>query len=69
MHKASVGGWSQARYQRPTEEALAENAKELAEAVTAAAAQCHAELIVVAGDVRARSLLLSSSARRCGTRR
>jgi hypothetical protein len=58
VHKTSVGGWSQARYQRSTEEAWAENAKELAEAVTAAAAQYHAELIVVAGDVRARSLLL-----------
>jgi Bacterial archaeo-eukaryotic release factor family 2 len=58
VHKTSVGGWSQARYQRSTEEAWAENAKELAEAVTAAAAQYHAGLIVVAGDVRARSLLL-----------
>jgi hypothetical protein len=59
VHKTRIGGWSQARYQRSAEEAWAENAKELAEAVTAAAAQYHAELIVVAGDTRARSLLLA----------
>jgi hypothetical protein len=59
VHKTKIGGWSQARYQRSAEEAWAENAKELAAAVTAAAAQYHAELIVVAGDVRARSLLLA----------
>jgi hypothetical protein len=59
VHKTKIGGWSQARYQRSAEEAWAENAKELAEAVSAAAAQCHAELIVVAGDTRARSLLLA----------
>lgn len=58
VHKASMGGWSQARFQRSTEEAWAENAKELAEAVTAAAARCGAEFIVVAGDTRARALLL-----------
>lgn len=58
VHKTSVGGWSQARYQRSAEEAWEENAKQLAEAVTTAAAQAGAELIVVAGDIRARSLLL-----------
>lgn len=58
VHKASLGGWSEARYQRSAEEAWAENAKQLAKTVTAAAAQTGAELIVVAGDTRARSLLL-----------
>ena len=58
VHKTSVGGWSQARYQRSAEEAWEENAKQLAEAVTAAAGQAAAELIVVGGDVRARTLLL-----------
>ena len=58
VHKASLGGWSEARYQRSAEEAWAENAKQLAETVTAAAAQAGAELIVVAGDTRARTLLL-----------
>jgi hypothetical protein len=58
VHRAVVGGWSQARYQRSTEEAWAENAKQLAEAVTTAAVQIHAELIVIGGDIQARSLLL-----------
>jgi hypothetical protein len=58
VHKASLGGWSEARYQRSAEEAWAENAKQLAETVMAAAPQTGAELIVVAGDTRARSLLL-----------
>jgi release factor family 2 len=30
VHKASLGGWSQARYQRSAEEAWAENAKQFA---------------------------------------
>jgi hypothetical protein len=58
VHKTSVGGWSQARYQRSVEEAWEENAKQLAEAVMAAAAQIRAGLVVVGGDIRARSLLL-----------
>jgi Bacterial archaeo-eukaryotic release factor family 2 len=58
VHKTSVGGWSQARYQRSAEEAWTENAKQLAEVVTTTAAQIRAELIVVGGDARARSLLL-----------
>lgn len=58
VHKTSVGGWSQARYQRSAEEAWEENAKQLAAAVTAAARQAGAGLIVIGGDVRARSLLL-----------
>ncbi len=58
VHKTSVGGWSQDRYQRSAEEAWAENAKQLAAAVTTAAAETGAELIVVGGDTRARALLL-----------
>jgi Bacterial archaeo-eukaryotic release factor family 2 len=58
VHKPSVGGWSQDRYQRSAEEAWANNEKEFAAAVTAAAERTGAELIVLAGDTRARSLLL-----------
>ncbi len=58
VHKSSAGGWSQLRYQRSTEEAWEVNAKELAEQVKVAAAAVGAELIVLAGDTRARSLLL-----------
>lgn len=58
VHKTSVGGWSQNRYQRSAEEAWRENEKEFAAAVTAAAERTGAELIMVAGDTRARSLLI-----------
>lgn len=58
VHKTSVGGWSQNRYQRSAEEAWRENEKEFAAAVIAAAKRIGAELIMVAGDTRARSLLL-----------
>ncbi len=59
VHKTPVGGWSQARYQRSAEEAWDENAKELAAEVVAAAGRLGARHVIVAGDVRARSLLLS----------
>src|SRR5215472_10174995 len=58
VHKTSVGGWSQARFQRSAEEAWEENAKQLAAAVTAEARRAGTELIVIGGDVRARTLLL-----------
>jgi hypothetical protein len=63
VHKSSVGGWSQARYQRSAEEAWEENAKQLAAAVTAEARRAEAELIVVSGDIRARALLLEHLAK------
>ncbi len=59
IHKTSVGGWSQDRYQRSVEEAWDENAKALAGEVAAVAGQIHAGHVIVAGDVRARSLLIS----------
>jgi Bacterial archaeo-eukaryotic release factor family 2 len=58
VHKAQVGGWSQDRYDRHTEETWNENAKALAAEVIAAAAQVDARHVIVAGDTRARSLLL-----------
>jgi hypothetical protein len=58
VHKTSVGGWSQDRYQRSVEEAWDENAKALAAEVVAAAGRIGARHVVVAGDGRARSLLL-----------
>jgi predicted NBD/HSP70 family sugar kinase len=57
VHKTSVGGWSQARFQRSAEEAWEENAKELASAVADAASRTHADLILIGGDTRARSLV------------
>lgn len=58
VHKAAAGGWSELRYQRSTEEAWETNAKELAERVTAEAGRITAQLILVAGDPVARTLLV-----------
>ncbi len=58
VHKTSVGGWSQERYQRSVEETWDENAKKLAAEVVAMAGQVGARHVIVGGDVRARSLLL-----------
>jgi hypothetical protein len=59
LHKTSVGGWSQDRYQRSVEETWEENAKALAADVAKAASAFGARVVVVAGDVHARSLLLA----------
>ena len=58
VHKTSVGGWSQPRFQRSVEETWDENAKTLAAEVTAVAGRIGARHVIVSGDVRARSLLL-----------
>jgi len=58
LHKTSVGGWSQDRYQRHTEETWDENAKALAAEVSAAADRVGARHVIVAGDVHARMLLV-----------
>ena len=58
VHKTSVGGWSEPRFQRSVEETWDENAKTLAAEVDAAAARIGARHVIVSGDVRARSLLL-----------
>jgi hypothetical protein len=58
VHKTSVGGWSQDRYQRSVEETWEENARALAAEVVAAAGRVGAQHVIVGGDVRARSLLL-----------
>jgi len=59
LHKTSVGGWSQDRYQRHTEETWDENAKLLAAEVIAAAERIGAQHVIVAGDVHARTLLVA----------
>jgi len=58
VHKAKSGGWAQLEHQRAAEEAWETNAKELAAAVVDAAAGQEPEAIIVAGDVRARSMLV-----------
>jgi hypothetical protein len=58
VHKTGTGGWSALRYEHSAEEAWEVNAKELAGQVKAAAASVGAGLIVLAGDMSARNLLL-----------
>jgi Bacterial archaeo-eukaryotic release factor family 2 len=58
VHKASVGGWSQDKYQRRAEATWEDNARRLAAEVIAAADQVGARHVIVSGDVRARSMLL-----------
>jgi hypothetical protein len=58
IHKARAGGWSEDRHQRSVEETWSENARTLAAEVTKAADRAGARHVVVAGDVRVRSLLL-----------
>ena len=59
VHKVKSGGWAQLEHQRSAEEAWEINARELADAVVNAAAGAVPEAIIVAGDVRARALLVS----------
>ncbi len=58
VHKTKSGGWAQLEHQRAAEEAWETNAKELAGTVVSAAAGEVPEAIIVAGDVRAREMLV-----------
>ncbi len=57
IRKVQPGGWSQPRYQRRAENTWEHNAAGVAEEVERTAARAGAMVIVVAGDVRARTLL------------
>lgn len=57
IRKAHPGGWSQRRYQQAAEETWEHTAKEVAEAVVHAVEETGAEVVILAGDVRARQLL------------
>ena len=59
VHKVKSGGWSQDRFQRSAEDAWEINAKELSDAVIKAVSGRKIEAVIVAGDVRARELLVS----------
>ncbi|GAA0239360.1 Vms1/Ankzf1 family peptidyl-tRNA hydrolase [Cryptosporangium japonicum] len=60
LHKVPGGGWSALRYQHAVEVAWEHNAVAVAQEVTRVADAVRARLVVVAGDVRARSLLMDS---------
>jgi hypothetical protein len=57
IHKVSQGGWSEKRIQQRVENTWEENAGLVARSVTEAAQVCGAEVVLVAGEDRARSEL------------
>ncbi|HKP07916.1 MAG TPA: Vms1/Ankzf1 family peptidyl-tRNA hydrolase [Microbacterium sp.] len=58
LPKVSAGGWSQARYQRHSEEVWSGNQADVAETVDRVARQEEPRFVVVSGDTRARQMLL-----------
>jgi hypothetical protein len=58
VHKAKPGGWSSSRYQRAAETSWDRNAKDVAEAVAEAATHAGVDVVVLAGDVHGRQLVL-----------
>jgi hypothetical protein len=64
IRKVQPGGWSQSRYQREAQEAWQRNAGGIAAATVDLAERIGAEVIVVAGDERARPLVVTQLPRR-----
>jgi len=58
IHRGHPGGWSQRRFQQRAENTWENNARDVADAVAAMARHVQAELIAVAGDVRAQAFVL-----------
>jgi hypothetical protein len=58
LHKVHAGGWSQERFQRSVEESWKHNAGDVAAATAQLAERIGADVVIVAGDVRARELLI-----------
>jgi hypothetical protein len=58
LRKTAPGGWSQRRYQRAAETSWDRNAEDVAAAVARAAEEVDAQVLVLAGDERARGLLV-----------
>lgn len=58
IHRGHPGGWSQRRFQQRAENTWEDNARLVADAAADLARRVDAELIVVVGEVRARSLLV-----------
>lgn len=60
IHRGHPGGWSQRRFQQRAENTWERNAGDVADAVAAMAAEVDAQLIAVAGDVRAQTFVLQA---------
>jgi hypothetical protein len=59
LRKVSAGGWSMARFQNRAEEGWHQNARSMAQAIGDVARQAQAEVVILAGDVRERSLIVT----------
>jgi Bacterial archaeo-eukaryotic release factor family 2 len=60
VHKTGVGGWAQNRYQHRAENLWEANARLVAETVESGVKRVAARLVIVAGDVRARTALVDA---------
>ena len=58
LSKVPGGGWSQGQFQHRTEEIWRRNADQLAEEIGRTVRDSHARLLIVAGDIRARGLVV-----------
>ncbi|NDU75492.1 peptide chain release factor 1 [Actinomadura sp. DSM 109109] len=58
IRKVKAGDWNQSRFQRSTENVWKLNAKKVAHEIDKAAERCGAEVVVIAGDTRARTAVL-----------
>jgi Bacterial archaeo-eukaryotic release factor family 2 len=60
VHKVKVGGWAQDHYQNRSENLWDANARQVAEAVESGVKRVAAQVVVVTGDVRARTALVDA---------
>jgi len=60
IHRGHPGGWSQHRFQQRAENTWEDNARQVADAVATLARKVDAQLIAVAGDIRAQMFILES---------
>lgn len=58
IHRGHPGGWSQRRFQQRAENTWEDNARDVADAVAELASRVDAELVAVAGDVRAQNFVV-----------
>ncbi len=60
LHRGHLGGWSQHRSQQRAENTWEDNARLVADAITTLAHKVDAQLVAVAGDIRAQMFILES---------
>lgn len=60
IHRGHPGGWSQRRFQQRAENTWERNGNDVADAVAALAQRVDAQLVAVAGDVRAQGFVLDA---------